>query len=131
MDQRPGVSLQPGGVEPPRGEKPAGGERLGNAPVAQQKLTKAQIIDWIHEHVPVSKKKIQRVIDFFIEDIKRGLREDKIIELRGFGTFEVRVRRGRRARNPRTGERVSVAAHGVALFRPGKELKEQTWSLRE
>ena len=93
------------------------------------KLTKAQIIERIHATVPVSKKRIQRVIDFFIEEIKLGLREGKVIELRGFGTFEVRVRRGRRARNPRTGEKVNVADHGVALFRPGKEMKEQTWSL--
>lgn len=93
------------------------------------KLTKAEIIERIHAAVPVSKKRIQRVVDFFIEEIKLGLREGKIIELRGFGTFEVKVRKGRRARNPRTGEKVSVADHGVALFRPGKEMKEQTWSV--
>jgi integration host factor subunit alpha len=125
------MPLQPGGVEPRGGEKAAGGERARSVPVVQQKLTKAEIVDRIHEHVPVSKKRIQRVVDFFIEEIKRGLREDKIIELRGFGTFEVKIRKGRRARNPRTGERVTVANHGVALFRPGKGLKEQTWSLRE
>jgi nucleoid DNA-binding protein len=96
----------------------------------EDKLTKAEIIERIHASVPVSKKRIQRVIDFFIEEIKLGLREGKIIELRGFGTFEVKVRKGRRARNPRTGEKVDVEDHGVPLFRPGKEMREQTWSVR-
>jgi integration host factor subunit alpha len=94
------------------------------------KLTKAEIIEKIHAGVPVSKKRIQRVIDFFIEEVKLGLREGKIIELRGFGTFEVKVRKRRRARNPRTGEKVDVEDHGVPLFRPGKEMREQTWSVR-
>jgi integration host factor subunit alpha len=96
----------------------------------EDKLTKAEIIEKIHASVPVSKKRIQRVIDFFIEEIKLGLRDGKIIELRGFGTFEVKVRKGRRARNPRTGEKVDVEDHGVPLFRPGKEMREQTWSVR-
>ena len=99
-------------------------------PAGEDKLTKAQIIERIHAGVPVSKKRIQRVVDFFIEEIKLGLRQGKIIELRGFGTFEVKVRKGRRARNPRTGEKVEIEDHGVALFRPGKEMKEQTWSVR-
>ena len=102
----------------------------GGRPPGQDKLTKAEIIERIHASVPVSKKRIQRVVDFFIEEIKLGLREGKIIELRGFGTFEVKARKGRRARNPRTGEKVKVEDHGVALFRPGKEMKEQTWSVR-
>ncbi len=88
------------------------------------------MIDRIYEDVAVSKRKIQRVIDLFIEEIKLGLGEDRVIELRGFGTFEVRERKGRRARNPKTGERVRVERHGVTVFRPGKELKEQSWSLR-
>ena len=49
-------------------------------------------------------------------------------ELRGFGTFEVRVRKGKeKARNPKTGEIVSVDKHGVAVFRAGRELKEELW----
>jgi nucleoid DNA-binding protein len=44
----------------------------------------------------------------------------KTVELRGFGTFEVKKRKGRkRARNPKTGENVAVKDHGVATFRPG------------
>lgn len=110
----------------PGGENPQGSDLV----TGETKITKAEIIERIHASVPVSKKRIQRVIDFFIEEVKAGLRQGKIIELRGFGTFEVRTRKGRRARNPRTGEKVNVEDHGVALFRPGKEMKEQTWSVR-
>ena len=65
------------------------------------------------------------------EEIKDGLKENKVIELRGFGTFEVRTRKGReKARNPKTGEVVAVESHGVAIFRPGKELKDAVWNLK-
>jgi integration host factor subunit beta len=65
-----------------------------------------------------------------IEEIKDALVDRKTIELRGFGTFEVRVRKGRqKARNPRTGETVSVKAHGVAAFKPGRDLKQAVWEL--
>lgn len=63
--------------------------------------------------------------------MKRALVEGKTVELRGFGTFEIRVRKGReRARNPKTGEIVKVEDHGVAVFRPGKELKDSVWNVR-
>ena len=61
-----------------------------------------------------------------------GPDEEKVIELRGFGTFEVRTRKGReKARNPKTGDLVAVDTHGVAVFRPGKELKDLVWNLRQ
>lgn len=98
---------------------------------AGSKLTKAEIIDTIAEQVEVSKKDIHAVVDAFIGAIKSGLLADRTVEFRGFGTFEVRTRKGRaRARNPKTGEPVEVADHGVVIFRPGKELKEASWDLR-
>ena len=67
-----------------------------------------------------------------IVQTKDGLKEDRVIELRGFGTFEIRTRKGReKARNPKTGDLVSVETHGVAIFRPGKELKDAVWNLRD
>ena len=75
---------------------------------------------------------IHEIVDAFFEEVKDGLKEEKIIELRGFGTFEVRTRKGReKARNPKTGELVAVDTHGVAVFRPGKELKDLVWDLRQ
>lgn len=96
------------------------------------KLTKAEIIENIQEKLELNRPDVHAVIDEFFEEIKRGLEEDRIIELRGFGTFEVRTRKGReKARNPKTGDLVSVDTHGVAIFRPGKELKDFVWNLRQ
>lgn len=99
--------------------------------MASKKLTKAEIIDSIQAKLDLNRSDIHRIIDEFFEEVKDGLQEDRVIELRGFGTFEVRTRKGReRARNPKTGDLVSVDTHGVAIFRPGKELKDLVWNLR-
>lgn len=96
------------------------------------KLTKAEIIESIYERVNINRKDIHKIVDEVLLEIKHALTEDRIVELRGFGTFEVRTRKGRtKARNPKTGEIVSVENHGVAVFRPGRELKKSVWSLRD
>lgn len=98
----------------------------------EKKLTKAEIIDRIHGKLDVGRNEIHDVIDELFEELKSALKNDRVIELRGFGTFEIRTRKGReRARNPKTGEIVPVETHGVAVFRPGKELKQIAWPLRE
>lgn len=95
------------------------------------KLTKAEIVENIAAQSDISKKDIQFVIDSFFGQVKQALVQDRVVEFRGFGTFEIRTRKGReRARNPKTGETVTVQNHGVVVFRPGKELKDQSWSLR-
>ena len=97
----------------------------------EQKLTKAAIIESLHAKLGINRTDIHQVIDELFEEIKDGLKENKVIELRGFGTFEVRTRKGReKARNPKTGEVVAVESHGVAIFRPGKELKDAVWNLK-
>src|SRR6266542_880541 len=64
---------------------------------------------------------VQKTLDEVIDTL---LREGRI-ELRNFGVFEVKERRPRKARNPRTGDRVDVAAKNVVTFQPGKEMEEQ------
>ncbi|NIZ18761.1 integration host factor subunit beta [Spirochaetales bacterium BR151] len=102
----------------------------------QTKLTKAEIIDNIEKKLAsksysVSKSEIHEVIEEFFAEVKDGLAGGRIVELRGFGTFELRHRVGReRARNPRTGETLKVDSHSVAVFRPGRELKSKVWSYR-
>ena len=98
----------------------------------QEKLTKAAIIENLHNKLGYNKDQIHVVIDELFEEIKDGLKDSRVIELRGFGTFEVRIRKGRaKARNPKTGEVVAVERHGVAIFRPGKELKDLVWDITE
>ena len=70
-------------------------------------------------------------VDAFLDEIKESLIDGKTIELRGFGTFEPRLRKGRDiARNPKTGEKVSVEPHYIAAFRAGQSLKENLWNLK-
>jgi len=100
--------------------------------MASRKLTKAEIIERINEETDLNRTDIHSVIDNLFDILKDGLSNDQVIELRGFGTFEIRTRKGReRARNPKTGEIVPVDTHGVAVFRPGKELKRLAWPLRQ
>jgi integration host factor subunit beta len=97
---------------------------------AGRKVTKADIVDALYEKTGISRKEIRQVVDLFIDSIRDSLMEQMVIELRGFGTFEVRIRKGRqKARNPKTGEMVSVTSHGIAAFRPGRELKQNVWNI--
>ena len=95
-----------------------------------KKVTKVDLVESVYENTSYDKKVIQTVIDTFLEEIKNSLKESSTIELRGFGTFELRLRKGKEsARNPKTGDKVSVAPHYVAAFRSGQELKKAVWNL--
>ena len=96
----------------------------------KNKVTKFDIVDAVYENTDFEKKTIQAVVDAFLDEMKNSLKNSATIELRGFGTFEPRLRKGRSvARNPKTGEKLSVAPHYVAAFRAGKELKQSLWNL--
>ena len=63
------------------------------------------------------------MVDSFLDAIKDALHEQRNIEVRGFGTFKIRQRKTRMARNPRTGSPVEVSARPVPVFKPSKELR--------
>lgn len=96
-----------------------------------EKITKNNLVDAIYKSTKLEKQIIQDVVDNFLVQVKKSLSEGSTIELRGFGTFEPRLRKGREcARNPKTGETLSVQPHYVAAFRPGQDLKEKLWDLQ-
>ncbi|MBQ7618235.1 MAG: integration host factor subunit beta [Desulfovibrio sp.] len=64
------------------------------------------------------------IINVFIDTIKDSLREGNRVEIRGFGSFQMKNYQGYLGRNPKTGATVEVKAKRVPFFRPGKELKE-------
>lgn len=100
--------------------------------MSTEKLTKAEIIKNISEKLELNKKDVHAVLDELFEELKIALQDEKIVELRGFGTFETRIRKGReKARNPKTGEIVPVISHNVAVFRPGKEIKQLVWNIKK
>jgi DNA-binding protein HU-beta len=86
-------------------------------------LTKADIVDVIASATGLTKVETEAVVDGFISTVINSLKDGKNIEIRGFGSFKVKKRRGRMARNPRTGEQVRVEEHYVPLFKVSKELK--------
>jgi integration host factor subunit beta len=94
------------------------------------KLTKADMVDSVYNATGIDREDVHLVMDRAMSVLKDALAAGKAIELRGFGTFEVRIRKSRpKARNPKTGESVSVASHGVVFFKPGRELKRNVWAV--
>jgi integration host factor subunit beta len=100
--------------------------------MAARRFTKADIVDALYDNTGMDRKDIRKVIDLFFGEIKAALMRRDVIELRGFGTFEIKVRKGRsRARNPKTGETLSVRPHGIVCFRSGRELKQDAWIIKD
>jgi integration host factor subunit beta len=88
-------------------------------------MTKADLVEAISAQTGVSKNHTAVIVDGMLDAVSRALSEGKHLEIRGFGTFKVRERRARRARNPRSGSEVMVPAKLVPVFKPSKELKTQ------
>jgi len=86
-------------------------------------MTKADLVEQISGTTGVSKNHTALIVDSLLDAFCRALSEGKHLEIRGFGTFKVRERRARRARNPRSGNEVMVPAKLVPVFKPSKELK--------
>jgi len=100
--------------------------------MATKKFTKVDIVDALYEKTGMSRKEIRNVVDLFIDEMKDALINRQVIELRGFGTFEVKVRKARpKARNPRTGETIVIRSHGAVAFRSGRELKQAVWAIND
>ena len=108
-------------------------------------MTKKEIVKTISEEIGLTQLKtkeiVQRTFNAIVEtlvdetkrQIDKGSEDGTLgrIELRNFGVFEVKKRAARKARNPRTGERVDVEAKFVVTFKPGKEMEEKVRELQE
>jgi integration host factor subunit beta len=91
-------------------------------------MTKSQLIDEVALRVPhLTKKHVEIVVNTFFDSVAGALADggDGRVEIRGFGSFSLRSRRGGAGRNPKTGEKVSVPPKKVPYFKAGKELKER------
>ena len=86
-------------------------------------MTKADLVEEIAVRTGISRNHTAIIVDQALDAVSRALSEGKHLEIRGFGTFKVRERRARRARNPRSGSEVMVPAKLVPVFKPSKELK--------
>jgi integration host factor subunit beta len=88
-------------------------------------VTKKEIVKQISERIGLTQLKTKEIVQQTFDAIVDTLIEVGRIELRNFGVFEVKMRKARKARNPRTGERVDVEPKKVVTFKPGKEMEER------
>jgi len=88
-------------------------------------MTKSGLIEAVAERTPhISKKDTEIVVNTIFESMAEALRQGQRIEIRGFGSFQVKIREAREGRNPKTGEPVHISAKRTPFFKVGKELKE-------
>ena len=88
-------------------------------------MTKKEIVRQISERAKLTQLKTKEIVQWTFDAIIETLVTEGRIELRNFGVFEVKQRKPRKARNPRTGDRVDVAAKNVVTFQPGKTMEEK------
>jgi len=88
-------------------------------------MTKADIVEDIAQRTGLTKKEVAETVDLFLEKIGDLLVNGQHLEIRGFGTFKVKERKERMARNPRTGEAVPVPSRKVPVFKVSKMLKDK------
>ena len=94
-------------------------------------MTKKEIVKTISEEIGLTQLKTKEIVQKTFDAIVKTLVEDGRIELRNFGVFEVKKRAARKARNPRTGQRVDVPEKFVVTFKPGKQMEEKVRQLEE
>ena len=88
-------------------------------------MTKKEIVKQISEKLGMTQLKTKEIVQLTFDAIVETLLSEKRIELRNFGVFEVKRRKARKARNPRTGDKVDVGPKNVVTFKPGKEMEER------
>ncbi len=94
-------------------------------------MTKKEIVKTISEDMQLTQLKTKEIVQKTFDAIVETLVTERRIELRNFGVFEVKKRAARKARNPRTGERVDVGEKYVVTFKPGKEMEERVRQLEQ
>jgi integration host factor subunit beta len=90
----------------------------------QPTLTKADLIEEILRITELPRKESETIVETIFDSIIGSLQKGQKIEIRGFGSFRTRERRGRIGRNPKTGAKVEVPAKKIPFFKPSKELKD-------
>ncbi len=90
----------------------------------QPTLTKADLIEEVLRITELPRKESETIVETIFDSIIGSLQKGQKIEIRGFGSFRTRERRGRICRNPKTGAKVEVPAKKIPFFKPSKELKD-------
>ncbi len=89
-------------------------------------MTKSDLIERVAQRLPhISKKDTETVVNTIFDSMTESLKHGDRIEIRGFGSFQVKIREAREGRNPKTGDEVKIPAKRAPFFKVGKELKER------
>jgi integration host factor subunit alpha len=86
-------------------------------------LTKAAIAEQLFEELGLNKREAKELVEQFFEEIRVALENGYQVKLSGFGNFDLRDKKERPGRNPKTGEEIPITARRVVTFRPGQKLK--------
>ena len=89
-------------------------------------MTKSDLVKTLSgANVALTRKESELVVDIVFDSIMDALKQGDKVEIRGFGSFTIRERNGRQARNPKSGEVVHIPAKRTPFFKTGKELREK------
>jgi len=88
-------------------------------------LTKADMADNLFEELGLNKREAKEMVELFFEEIRAALEKGDHVKLSGFGNFDLREKKQRPGRNPKTGEEIPITARRVVTFRPGQKLKQR------
>jgi len=86
-------------------------------------LTKAEIAERLFDDLGLNKREAKEMVDIFFEKIRGALEDGEQVKLSGFGNFDLREKKQRPGRNPKTGQEIPISARRVVTFRPGQKLK--------
>ncbi len=88
-------------------------------------LTKAEMAERLFDEMGLNKREAKELVEQFFEEIRQSLENNEQVKLSGFGNFDLRDKRERPGRNPKTGEEIPIQARRVVTFRPGQKLKSR------
>jgi integration host factor subunit alpha len=86
-------------------------------------LTKADMAEMLYQELGLNKREAKELVEMFFEEIRASLENGRQVKLSGFGNFDLRDKKQRPGRNPKTGEEIPISARRVVTFRPGQKLK--------
>jgi len=86
-------------------------------------LTKADIAELLYNELGLNKREAKELVEYFFEEIRKALESNDPVKLSSFGNFELRDKKPRPGRNPKTGEEIPIVARRVVTFKPGQKLK--------
>ena len=86
-------------------------------------LTKAEMAERLYDELGLNKREAKEMVEAFFDEIRGSLSHNEQVKLSGFGNFDLRDKKERPGRNPKTGEEIPISARRVVTFRPGQKLK--------